>query len=49
MNYKFIPMYRESSDGKKTILESHKLNEYKEVSTKGEMRNTKSEVRTEKE
>jgi inward rectifier potassium channel len=30
-NKKFIPMYRESNDGKTTILELHKLNEYKEV------------------
>ena len=30
-NKKFIPMYRESDDGKTTILELHKLNEYKEV------------------
>jgi inward rectifier potassium channel len=49
MNYKFIPMYRESTDGKTTILELHKLNEYKEVSTKGEVRSTKSELRDEKE
>ncbi|HMH21871.1 MAG TPA: ion channel [Puia sp.] len=27
-NGKFVPMYRESSDGKTTILELHKLNEY---------------------
>jgi len=27
-NNKFIPMYRESDDGKTTILELHKLNEY---------------------
>ncbi|HEY8970826.1 MAG TPA: transporter, partial [Puia sp.] len=30
-NGKFIPMYRESDDGKTTILELHKLNEYREV------------------
>lgn len=30
-NRKFIPMYRESEDGKTTILELHKLNESKEV------------------
>jgi inward rectifier potassium channel len=30
-NRKFVPMYRESSDGKTTILELHKLNEYIEV------------------
>lgn len=30
-NNKFIPMYRESDDGKTTILELHKLNEYVEV------------------
>ncbi|HVU54305.1 MAG TPA: hypothetical protein VHD83_04585 [Puia sp.] len=30
-NGKFVPMYRESDDGKKTILELHKLNEYREV------------------
>jgi inward rectifier potassium channel len=30
-NKKFIPMYRESNDGKTTILELHKLNEYVEV------------------
>ena len=28
---KFIPMYRESPDGRTTILELHKLNEYKEL------------------
>jgi inward rectifier potassium channel len=28
---KFVPMYRESEDGKTTILELHKLNEYKEL------------------
>jgi inward rectifier potassium channel len=27
-NGKFVPMYRESDDGKTTILELHKLNEY---------------------
>jgi inward rectifier potassium channel len=27
-NNKFVPMYRESEDGKTTILELHKLNEY---------------------
>jgi len=30
-NGKFIPMYRESDDGKTTILELHKLNEYIET------------------
>jgi inward rectifier potassium channel len=30
-NNKFIPMYRESDDGKTTILELHKLNGYVEV------------------
>lgn len=30
-NGKFIPMYRESEDGKTTILELHKLNEYTEL------------------
>ncbi len=30
-NKKFIAMYRESDDGKTTILELHKLNEYKEL------------------
>ena len=30
-NRKFIPMYRESEDGKTTILELHKLNIHKEV------------------
>jgi len=30
-NGKFVPMYRESDDGKTTILELHKLNEYREV------------------
>jgi len=30
-NRKFIPMYRESPDGKTTILELHKLNEYQEL------------------
>jgi len=30
-NAKFIPMYRESDDGKTTILEMHKLNEIKEL------------------
>ena len=28
-NRKFVPMYRESDDGKTTILELHKLNEFK--------------------
>jgi inward rectifier potassium channel len=28
---KFVPMYRESEDGKTSILELHKLNEFKEV------------------
>ncbi|MDQ6902602.1 MAG: ion channel [Bacteroidota bacterium] len=28
---KFVPMYRESDDGKSTILELHKLNEHREV------------------
>jgi inward rectifier potassium channel len=32
-NGKFIPMYRESLDGKTTILELHKLNEYEEIKT----------------
>ena len=31
LNRKFIPMYRESDDGKTTILELHKLHEWKEV------------------
>lgn len=31
LNRKFKPMYRESSDGKTTILELHKLNEHVEV------------------
>jgi hypothetical protein len=26
-----VPMYRESDDGKTTILELHKLNEYRDV------------------
>ena len=30
-NRKFSPMYRESEDGKTTILELHKLNEHKEL------------------
>jgi inward rectifier potassium channel len=30
-NRKFIPMYRESEDGKTTILELHKLNEFVEI------------------
>ena len=30
-NMKFVPMYRESADGKMTILEVHKLNEVVEV------------------
>ncbi|MEP6749567.1 MAG: ion channel [Bacteroidota bacterium] len=30
-NKKFMPMYRESADGKTTILELHKLNEHKEI------------------
>ena len=30
-NRKFVPMYRESEDGKTTILELHKLNIHKEV------------------
>jgi inward rectifier potassium channel len=28
---KFVPMYRESEDGKTTILELHKLNQYEEI------------------
>jgi inward rectifier potassium channel len=31
-NGKFVPMYRESEDGKTTILELHKLNEFVPVS-----------------
>ena len=31
INGKFVPMYRESDDGKTTILELHKLNEFVEV------------------
>ncbi len=30
-NKKFVPMFRESDDGKTTILELHKLNEFKEA------------------
>ena len=30
-NRRFVPMYHESDDGKKTILELHKLNEHKAV------------------
>jgi inward rectifier potassium channel len=30
-NKKFVPMYRESNDGKTTILELHKLNEHVEI------------------
>jgi inward rectifier potassium channel len=30
-NRKFVPMYRESEDGKTTILELNKLNEHKPV------------------
>ena len=30
-NAKFIPMYRESDNGNTTVLELHKLDEYKEV------------------
>lgn len=30
-NKKFIPMYRESEDGRTTILELHKLNQYKDL------------------
>ncbi len=30
-NRNFVPMYRESDDGKTTILELHKLNIHKEV------------------
>src|SRR5258708_2958677 len=33
-NGKFVPMYRESEDGKTTILELHKLNEYTELTEK---------------
>lgn len=32
-NGKFVPMYRESLDGKTTILELHKLNEYEDIKT----------------
>ena len=31
LNGKFVPMYRESDDGKTTILELHKLNDYLKV------------------
>lgn len=31
---KFVPMYRESDDGKTTILEMHKINEIKELGAK---------------
>ena len=31
-NRKFVPMFRESDDGMRTILELHKLNMHKEVS-----------------
>ena len=34
-NRKFIPMYRESNDGKTTILELQKLNDYIEVNPNG--------------
>ena len=30
-NRKFVPMYRESEDGKTTILELHKLNDHREI------------------
>ena len=30
-NRKFVPMYRESEDGRTTILELHKLNAHNEV------------------
>ncbi len=30
-NAKFVPMYRESDNGNTTVLELHKLNEYKKV------------------
>jgi inward rectifier potassium channel len=30
-NRKFVPMYRESKDGKTTILELHKINQYEEM------------------
>ena len=33
---KFIPMYRESTDGQTTILEMHKINETKDVRSQGE-------------
>lgn len=35
-NGKFVPMYRESLDGKTTILELHKLNAFEQVLTKRE-------------
>src|ERR1700744_5251504 len=35
-NGKFVPMYRESLDGKTTILELHKLNAYEEVISPGQ-------------
>jgi inward rectifier potassium channel len=34
-NRKFVPMYRESEDGRTTILEMQKLNEYQEVGQTG--------------
>jgi len=41
MNYKFVPMYRESGDGKTTILELNKLNEYRAVNTNREAGSSK--------
>jgi inward rectifier potassium channel len=32
-NGKFVPMYRESEDGKTTILELNKLNTYEDLGT----------------
>lgn len=34
-NAKFLPMYRESEDGRTTILEMHKINEFKDVGRAG--------------
>jgi len=35
-NRKFVPMYRESDDGNTTILELHKLNEFKTIQQAGD-------------
>lgn len=43
-NRKFVPMYRESEDGRTTILELHKLNDYVEVIKNPELQEEEEEA-----